>query len=169
VSGNYAYVADWYAGLQVVNVSNPTNCTRVGGYNTAGGASRLALQGDYVYIADDFAGMVVIDVSNPTNCSLVSHYQHKGRGWVPGIAATIDRTYVAESAGGLYALFSLRNVRSTILADATPGTPFTIEAASGLSPADPWIPLLTTNVTFMPFKFVDFDVKPKKFYRIHQP
>ena len=35
VSGNYAYVADLFAGLQVIDVSNPTNCVRVGGYDTS--------------------------------------------------------------------------------------------------------------------------------------
>src|SRR5687767_7737414 len=31
VSGNFAYVADWDAGLQVIDVSNPANPQRVGG------------------------------------------------------------------------------------------------------------------------------------------
>ena len=42
VSGNYAYVADGGAGLQVIDVSNPANCVRVGGYNTSGNASDVA-------------------------------------------------------------------------------------------------------------------------------
>ncbi len=36
VSGNYAYVADENAGLQVIDVSNPANPQRVGGYDTSG-------------------------------------------------------------------------------------------------------------------------------------
>ena len=36
VSGNYAYVADGVAGLQVIDVSNPANPQRVGGYDTSG-------------------------------------------------------------------------------------------------------------------------------------
>ena len=35
VAGNYAYVADG-AGLQVIDVSNPANPVRVGGYDTSG-------------------------------------------------------------------------------------------------------------------------------------
>jgi hypothetical protein len=35
VSGNYAYVADGNAGLQVIDVSNPANPQRVGGYDTS--------------------------------------------------------------------------------------------------------------------------------------
>ena len=38
VSGNYAYVADLDAGLQVIDVSDPANPRRVGGYDTSGWA-----------------------------------------------------------------------------------------------------------------------------------
>jgi hypothetical protein len=37
VSGNYAYVADGAAGLQVIDVSNPASPQWLGGYDTAGG------------------------------------------------------------------------------------------------------------------------------------
>ena len=36
LSGNYAYLADASAGLQVIDVSNPANSQRVGGYDTSG-------------------------------------------------------------------------------------------------------------------------------------
>jgi hypothetical protein len=34
VSGNYAYVADGYAGLRVIDVSNPANPREVGYFDT---------------------------------------------------------------------------------------------------------------------------------------
>jgi hypothetical protein len=36
VSGSYAYVADGYGGLRIINVSNPSNPTEVGFYDTPG-------------------------------------------------------------------------------------------------------------------------------------
>ena len=42
VSGNYAYVADWDAGLHVIDVSNPARPMRVGGYDTSGIAEGVA-------------------------------------------------------------------------------------------------------------------------------
>ena len=74
VSGNYAYVADWDAGLQVIDVSNPTNCVRVGGYDTSGLARGVAVSGNYAYVADALSGLQVIDVSHPTNCVRVGGY-----------------------------------------------------------------------------------------------
>jgi hypothetical protein len=64
------------------------------------------------------------------------------------------------------------HVRFTVRMEATPGVPFTLEAATSLNPPILWTPLLTTNVATMPFDYVDFDVKlvkePQKFYRVVQ-
>ena len=57
VAGNYAYVADEVAGLQVIDISNPANPQRVGGYDTAGGAAGVAVAGNYAYVADDAGGL----------------------------------------------------------------------------------------------------------------
>ncbi len=57
VSGNYAYVADGLAGLQVIDVSNPANPQRVGGYDTSGYAHGVAVSGNYAYVADDYGGL----------------------------------------------------------------------------------------------------------------
>jgi hypothetical protein len=65
------------------------------------------------------------------------------------------------------------NVQFTVRVDATPGVPFTLQAATNLNAPIPWTPLLTTNVPAMPFDYVDFDVKlsekPQKYYRVRQP
>ena len=66
VAGDYAYVADWSRGLVVVNVSDPSNPTRVGGYDTTGNACGVAVAGGYAYVADYNGGLVVVDVSEPT-------------------------------------------------------------------------------------------------------
>jgi hypothetical protein len=52
VAGNYAYVADGLAGLQVIDVSNPANCVRVGGHDTSGAAYDVEISGNYAYVAD---------------------------------------------------------------------------------------------------------------------
>ena len=43
--------------------------------------------------------------------------------------------------------------------EATPGAPFTLEAATDLNAPIPWMPIFTTSVPAMPFDCVDFDVK----------
>jgi hypothetical protein len=52
VQGSYAYVAIGAGGLAVVDVSNPTNCVRVGGFDTVGSAEGVAVLGNHAYVAD---------------------------------------------------------------------------------------------------------------------
>jgi hypothetical protein len=104
VVGNYAYVTDAdYAsddypsgprGLEVIDVSNPANCVRVGGYATSGRANGVAVSGNYAYVADYDAGLQVIDVSNPTNCVRVGGYDTSG--FAVGVAVSGNYAYVAD-------------------------------------------------------------------------
>jgi hypothetical protein len=179
VSGRYAYVAadrrwtgsNWVGSFEVIDVSNPTNCTRVGGYDTSEPVGGVERSGKYVFLANSAAGLQVIDVRDPTNCVRVGGYDTAGS--ANGVAVVAGRVYVADGEAGLVVLPTLPNVQFTLRVDATPGVPFTIEAATDLSAAFPWRPLLTTNVPAMPFDFVDFDVKlsakPQKYYRVRQP
>ena len=171
VQGRYAYVAVGAGGLTVIDVRNPANCVRMGGYNTSGNALGVTVSGNYACVADGAAGLQVIDVSNPANCVLVAN--HRTRGQALGVSVVANRIYVADGEAGLLVLPSLANVQFTVRVDAAPGTPFTLEAATDLFAPNPWTPLLTTNVPAMPFDFVDFDVKtsakPQKYYRVRQP
>ena len=90
-----------------------------------------------------------------------------------GTLVVAGRIYVTEEQSGLLVLPTLRNVQFTVRVDATPGVPFTLQAATNLTAPIAWSSLLTTNVPAMPFDYVDFDVKlsekPRKFYRVRQP
>ena len=61
MAGNYAYVAAWGAGLEVIDVRDPTHCVRVGHYDTSGYAMGVAVVRNKVYVADRQAGLVVLD------------------------------------------------------------------------------------------------------------
>jgi hypothetical protein len=67
VVGNYAYVAERDAGLQVFDVSNPTNPVLIGGYNLIGYVFGVQVVGNYAYLANYSAGLRLLDVSNPAN------------------------------------------------------------------------------------------------------
>jgi hypothetical protein len=113
----------------------------------------------------------VIDVSNPSNCVRVSGYITRDR--AVSVAVDANRIYVATHAHGLVVLPSLPNLQFTVRVGATPNSPFTLEAATNLIEPISWRPLLTTNVSTMPFVYTDFDVKisekAQKYYRLRQP
>ena len=60
MSGTTAYVADDDTGLQVIDVSDPANPTRLGGYDTSGSARGVAVAGNRVYVADYEKGLRVL-------------------------------------------------------------------------------------------------------------
>ena len=97
VWGNYAYVAEWWRDdeqsqrdqgrLEVIDLNDPANPRRVGGYNTSGGASGVAVSGNHAYVAETWydqqaqttKGLVeVIDISDPANLRRVGDYDLAG-------------------------------------------------------------------------------------------
>src|ERR1035438_4031994 len=78
VDGRYAYVGLRSGGFVIMDVSNPTNCVRLGGFasgdsgGTGGGgvvASRV-----YAYYANGLAGVHVVAVTNPAVPVRVAQY-----------------------------------------------------------------------------------------------
>lgn len=64
VVNGYAYIADDTLGLQIVDVSDPSQPKVVGSIKT-GKAMDVAVSGDYAYVAADTAGLCIIDINNP--------------------------------------------------------------------------------------------------------
>ncbi len=60
VSGNYAYVADWGSGLQVIDVTIPSLPSLAGSYDTSGNAYGVCVSGNYTYVADGSSGKLYI-------------------------------------------------------------------------------------------------------------
>jgi hypothetical protein len=95
VSGSYAYVADTNSGLQIINVSNPSNPTLAGSYDT--NAFGVCISGSYAYVGG--SGLQIIDVSDPSNPTLAGSY------WIPGSTYSVyisgSYAYVAGGTSGL--------------------------------------------------------------------
>ncbi len=79
VRSGYAFICDYNAGLQVVNVSvatNPTNVTTVAsGYRTGS----IVFDGNYGYVAVGDSGLYVYNVSNPATPTFVGKLVTTGR------------------------------------------------------------------------------------------
>nr|WP_287696969.1 glycosyl hydrolase family 18 protein [Microcystis sp. M058S1] len=75
VVGNYAYLADYDSGLQIIDISNPTNPIFKGNYDTDG-AWDVEVVGNYAYLADGSSGLQIINISNPTNPTFIGNYDN---------------------------------------------------------------------------------------------
>ncbi|MHB9048779.1 MAG: Ig-like domain-containing protein [Pirellulales bacterium] len=102
VSGTLAYVADYLAGLQIIDVSNPALPVRLGGYDTSGSAYAVAVSGMLAYVADYSAGLQIIDVTNPAAPVRLGGYDTSGLAY--GVAVSGTLAYVVDYGGGLVVL-----------------------------------------------------------------
>ena len=64
-AGSYAYVADAFTGLGVMDISQPDQPTMVGAFNPYGEAVEVQVVGDLAFLADGPGGLRIVDVSNP--------------------------------------------------------------------------------------------------------
>jgi hypothetical protein len=99
VVGNYAYVADYYSGLQIIDISNPTTPTLKGNYDTSGYAYGVQVVGNYAYVADYYSGLQIIDISNPTTPTLKGNYDTSDLAF--GVQVVGNYAYVADFNSGL--------------------------------------------------------------------
>ncbi len=67
VSENYAYIADGYTGVCIVDVSDPANMSGVGYYESYNYAADVYVVDTLAYIADRDTGLVIVNVSDPSN------------------------------------------------------------------------------------------------------
>lgn len=98
VEGTVAYIADFASGLQIVDISDPTDPTVLGTINSCT-AMGVGLSGSFAYVADLNKRLCVIDVSDPANPMLVGSAAVPGNGFEVAISGTT--AYIANSAGGV--------------------------------------------------------------------
>jgi len=95
--GDYAYVADYTAGLRVVSVSDPTQPTEVGYCDTPGHANGVTVIGDLAYVSDGDSGLRVISVADPAHPFEVGNCGTPG--WAMEVAVVGDYAYVGDDSG----------------------------------------------------------------------
>lgn len=99
ISGDVAFVADQTGGLQVVDISDPSNLTLLASLAVPGFALGIAVDGDYAFITASSSGLQVVDISDPANPQLV------GSLLTPGFASEVvvsgNHAYVADYSGDL--------------------------------------------------------------------
>jgi len=113
VSGNYAYIADGFSGLAVINISDPTNPGTPIYEDTNGYAWGVYVSGNYAYIADGNSGLAVINISDPTNPGLPIYENTVGG--ATDVYVRGNYAYIADGLSGL-AVIDISN-------PTNPGTP----------------------------------------------
>jgi len=74
VSGSYAYVADYYRGLRVIDVSDASSPHEVAACDSALNAVHVTVVDSFVYVASHTRGMRIVDVRDPANPAILSTF-----------------------------------------------------------------------------------------------
>ena len=59
-------MADYYSGLSMIDISDPTNPTLLENYDTPGIALGVTVSGNNAFVADYGSGLQIINISGPT-------------------------------------------------------------------------------------------------------
>ena len=100
LSDDYAYIADSFNGLRVVDISDPANPQEVGHFDPTGSTAGQGayFSAPYAYLADGL-GLLVLDVSDPSAPSEAGFYDSIG--FAVQVQISGAYAYVAGREGGL--------------------------------------------------------------------
>lgn len=98
VSGNLAVIADRYAGLRVVDVSDPTAPELLATLEGLDRPISVDLYGSYAYVAEMYDGVAVIDLTDPAAPGLVTRIDAGGSSYGEVYVAS-GRLFVGSTAG----------------------------------------------------------------------
>ncbi len=108
VDGSTAFVTagGYGGGLEIVNVSNPTKPTRIGGFYDGGVAEGVAKNESYVFVADGYEGLEVLDISAylpgiDEDWSPIKAFQYNDGGYAEAVWIQGPYIYVADGEDGL--------------------------------------------------------------------
>ncbi len=103
VSGGYAYLAQGWNGLTILDLSNLGAISKVGGMQFNDSVRDIEIDGSYAYLAADWGGLKILDISDPAGPQEIGQYQPQ-KSWAQGIALHGDRAYLVgqtDQAGRL--------------------------------------------------------------------
>jgi hypothetical protein len=163
-----------------VDVRNPANPQRVGGYEAIEAAQAVAVAGNHAYVLDREARLHVLDIRDATqpkrlgaNTSFTGFYNESPS----TVAVAGDKVYVGAGNKGLFVLHAYEPIRFQQIARETgdvihlriagpPGVPGRVQRSGDLINWTDWRPV---NFGEDPISLIDADGNSEAFYRIAVP
>ena len=103
IRNNIAYLVDGSDGLEILDVSDPSNIQELGQFENDIGSSffprKIFLSEDIAYLAVKYDGLKLIDISDPSNPTLAGSYTNNC--WILDVFISKDVAYVAAGENGV--------------------------------------------------------------------
>lgn len=100
--GDLVLLADWWSGLFLIDVSDPTSPHAVGHFDGDGAAYSALVSGNTAYLAAGSGGLQILDISDPASPNLLGSYDTPGD--ARGVLVSGTTAYVADGGSGLQIL-----------------------------------------------------------------
>lgn len=100
IDGDLAYLSDREAGILILDISDPTNPTKIGAFYDGGDSREIVLRDNLLYVADYTDGLEIINVTDPTAPEKIGQYNQTDYLAV-GLTIVGDYAYVAFNLDGL--------------------------------------------------------------------
>lgn len=128
----YAFVAAYFAGLVVFDISDPSSPRQVAQMDLDGKALELFLYHDVLYIAGDYGGLHIVDVSDPTNPTLIAQPAEFRGTEIYDVDVDNETLYVAMYDGSLGISALDARLPGELSLFPLEGTPWSLVAQDGL-------------------------------------
>jgi len=132
IRDNILFVADWFSGLHLYDISVPNSPRHLANYHTQGSSKGVLVRGDYAFVADDDHGVQILDIKNPQQPRKISEVA------TPGLAYTMklvgDYLYLADHRGGFHIISVADIAHPAIIGSArTAGKAWAVEVVGKLA------------------------------------
>jgi hypothetical protein len=129
---NILYVADWFSGIHLYDVSNPHSPRLRSSFHTPGSPKGIIVKDGYAYVADDDHGLAVIDVHDVDAPRHVTRLPTSGLAYTPVIEN--NTLYLASHHDGFH-IIDISEPESPQLTGHfnTPGKAWSIAVSNGIA------------------------------------
>jgi len=100
VQDKLAYVADWFSGLHIYDMSDPSKPRHLSNFHTPGSSKGVVVKDNIAYVGDDDHGLQILDVSDPEQPKKISEILSTGLAYTMKMVG--HSIYLADHRGGFH-------------------------------------------------------------------
>lgn len=126
--GNTLYVADWFSGVHIYDVTDGNDPKMLSTLHTPGSPKGVVVRDGYAFVADDDHGLQVVDVRDARAPKIVANVATRGLAYTPKLA--VNLLYLASHRGGFQIIDVSAPTAPRVIADVeTPGMAWSLALA----------------------------------------
>ncbi|MEA2069729.1 MAG: molybdopterin-dependent oxidoreductase [Asgard group archaeon] len=107
IQGNYAYLAHYNRGFEILSISDPHNPKKIASLSTPGNATEVSIHNNYAFVSLEENGFCIINITKPTQPEIIKVITN-GRNVVETIVCS-NTLFLATNSPSELQLFDISN------------------------------------------------------------